>query len=221
MDYQLQFRPLLPYWPFFLRGLLVTLQVTGLAIILGTLLGLLLAAMRLSRVRIVSWLARAIVDVIRGIPGLVLLVYIYYGLSMLLGIDIPALAAGVIGLGVYYGAYMSETFRAGILAVDPGEIEAAVSLGMTRAMVFRRVTLPQSFRIILPAFANNFISMLKDSSLVSTLAVTELMRQGQQVVISTFRAFEVFTVVALIYYLMTTVLAKAANMLERRMGLGT
>jgi polar amino acid transport system permease protein len=212
--YQLHFEAVTPYLPLLLKGLGVSAYVSLSAMAVGTILGLLLALARLSGLIILSVPARALVDLVRGVPALVLLIYIYYGVSIFFGINVPALAAGIGGLGIFYAAYLSETFRAGIMAVDRGQIEAAMSLGMRRTLVFRRVVVPHAFRIVLPPLTNSFISLFKDSSLVSVLAISELTREGQQVMISTFRAFEVFTLVALIYYVVTTIMSFGSSYVE-------
>jgi His/Glu/Gln/Arg/opine family amino acid ABC transporter permease subunit len=213
--YHLNFHVLIPYIPLLARGLWVTMYISLGATVVGTILGLLLAIARLSRLIILNWPARILVDFVRGVPLLVLLIFIYYGVSIFTGFNIPATMAGIGGLGIFYAAYMSETFRAGILAVDHGQIEAAMSLGMSRLMIFRRVTLPHAFRTVLPPLTNSFISLFKDSSLVSVLAISDLTREGQEIVIATFRAFEALTVVALIYYSITTILSGLSSVVER------
>jgi polar amino acid transport system permease protein len=212
--YELHFEALRPYLPLLLRGLLVSIYVSLSAMVVGTIVGLLLALARMSGFFFLSVPSRVFVDFIRGVPALVLLIYLYYGVSIFLGINVPAMAAGIGGLGVFYAAYLSETFRAGIMAVDRGQIEAAMSLGMRRTLIFRRVIAPHAFRIVLPPLTNSFISLFKDSSLVSVLAISELTREGQQVMIATFRAFEVLTVVALIYYTITTTMSYGSSYVE-------
>jgi His/Glu/Gln/Arg/opine family amino acid ABC transporter permease subunit len=213
--YELHFGALTPYAPLFLRGLYVTLYVSVAAMAVGIACGLLFALARLSPFFVLHILARIVIDFIRGVPLLVLLIFIYYGVSIFVGIDIPAVAAGIGGLGIFYGAYLAEIFRAGILEVDKGQIEAATSLGMGRARVFQRVILPHAFRAVLPPVTNSFISIFKDSSLVSVLAISELTRAGQEVVIATFRAFEAYAVVALIYYIISTTLSFLSSGVER------
>jgi polar amino acid transport system permease protein len=212
--YQFHFGAVTPYLPLLLRGLGISAYVSLSAMAVGTILGLLFALARLSGVLILSIPVRAFVDLVRGIPALVLLIYIYYGVSIFLGINVPAIVAAIGGLGIFYAAYLSETFRAGIMAVDRGQIEAAMSLGMRRLLVFRRVVVPHAFRIILPPLTNSFISLFKDSSLVSVLAISELTREGQQVMVATFRAFEVLTIVALIYYVITTIMSFGSSYIE-------
>jgi polar amino acid transport system permease protein len=212
--YQFHFEAVIPYLPLLMRGLGVSAYVSLSAMAVGTVLGLLLALARLSGVLVLSIPVRAFVDFVRGIPALVLLIYIYYGVSIFLGINVPAIAAAIGGLGVFYAAYLSETFRAGIMAVDRGQVEAAMSLGMRRLLIFRRVVVPHAFRIVLPPLTNSFISLFKDSSLVSVLAISELTREGQQVMIATFRAFEVLTIVAFIYYVITTIMSFGSSYIE-------
>jgi polar amino acid transport system permease protein len=213
--YELHFETIIPYLPILLRGLYVTFYISISAMAVGIITGLLFALARLSPFFLLHIAARILIDFIRGVPLLVLLIFIYYGVSIFFGIDIPAIAAGIGGLGVFYGAYLAEIFRAGILEVDRGQIEAAKSLGMNRARVFQRITLPHTFRAVLPPVTNSFISIFKDSSLVSVLAISELTRAGQEVVIATFRAFEAYTVVALIYYAIATVLSLGSSEIEK------
>jgi His/Glu/Gln/Arg/opine family amino acid ABC transporter permease subunit len=213
--YQLHFEALVPYAPLFLRGLYVTLYLSIAAMAVGIICGLVFALARLSPLLILHILARILIDFIRGVPILVLLIFIYYGVSIFFGIDIPAIAAAIGGLGIFYGAYLAEIFRAGILEVDKGQIEAARALGMSRVRVFRRVVLPHAFRAVLPPVTNSFISIFKDSSLVSVLAISELTRAGQEVVIATFRAFEAYAVVAVIYYFIATILSFLSSGVEK------
>jgi polar amino acid transport system permease protein len=213
--YQLHFEAIIPYIPLLLRGLYVTFYISIGGMIVGILLGLVFALGRLSPFWPLQIIVRIIVDFIRGVPLLVLLIFIYYGVSIFFGIDIPALAAGIGGLGIFYAAYLSEIFRAGIQEVDTGQIEAARSLGMRRMRVFQRVVLPHAFRTTLPPVTNSFISIFKDSSLVSVLAISELTRAGQEVVIATFRAFEAYTAVAVVYYVIATLLSYGSSGIER------
>ena len=143
------------------------------------------------------------------------LFYIYFVLPDL-GINLTALQAGIIGLGIAYSAYQAENFRAGIEAIDPGQIEAAQSIGMRDRLIMRRVILPQAIRIVLPPFGNTMIMMLKDSSLVSTITVAELTRQGQLIAASTFQNMTVFTLVAIIYLLMSLPLTYLTGRLEKK-----
>jgi len=213
--YHLHFEALLPYAPLLIRGLYVTFYISIVAMAVGVVCGLLFALARLSPLFLLHIVARLLIDFIRGVPLLVLLIFIYYGVSIFLGINIPAMVAAISGLGIFYGAYLAEIFRAGILEVDKGQIEAAKSLGMGQLRVFQRVVMPHAFRAVLPPVTNSFISIFKDSSLVSVLAISELTRAGQEVVIATFRAFETYTVVALTYYSIATVLSFMSSGVEK------
>ena len=190
------------FLPILLQGAVVTVQVTVLSFLLSSVLGLGLALMKLSPVRALSWAATVIVNVIRGLPIIVQLFYIYFVLPEF-GVQLTAFQAGVIGLGIAYSAYQAENFRAGIEAVDPGQREAAQAMGMRSALIMRRVILPQAFRIALPPYGNIMIMMLKDSSQASTITVAELALQGKLIASSTFKNTSVFTMVALMYLTMS------------------
>ncbi|GAB7549788.1 ectoine/hydroxyectoine ABC transporter permease subunit EhuD [Cupriavidus sp. CuC1] len=207
------------FLPILLQGAVVTVEVTVLAFALSSLLGLALALMKLSPARTLSWGASGVINAIRGLPIIVQLFYIYFVLPDA-GIHLTAFQAGVIGLGIAYSAYQAENFRAGIEAVDPGQREAAQAMGMRPALVMRRVILPQAFRISLPPYGNTLVMMLKDSSLVSTITVAEMTRAGQLIASSTFQNMTVYTLVALLYLLMSLPLVFGLRRLERRLGAG-
>jgi len=207
------------FLPILLQGAVVTVQVTVLSFLLSSVLGLALALMKLSPVRAVSWTGAVIVNVIRGLPIIVQLFYIYFVLPEF-GVQLTAFQAGVIGLGIAYSAYQAENFRAGIEAVDPGQREAAQAMGMRSALIMRRVILPQAFRIALPPYGNTLVMMLKDSSLVSTITVAEMTRAGQLIASSTFQNMTVYTLVALLYLLMSLPLVWGLRRLETRFGAG-
>lgn len=201
------------YLPILLGGAWITVKVTLTALVLATLLGLVIALARTSGGRVLGFVAASWVNVVRGIPIIVLLFYIYFVLPDV-GIDLNAFQAGVIGLGITYSAYMSEVFRAGILAVDPGQVEAAASIGMSGATTLRRVVLPQAWRIALPPYGNNLIMLLKDSSQTSAITVAELATQSKLIASSTFRNMEVFTLAAILYLVMSVPLILLVGRLE-------
>lgn len=205
------------FLPILLHGCLVTVQLTLAALVLSTLLGFVWALMRISPTRWLRWPAVTLITVIRGIPIIVQLFYMYFVLPDL-GIQLSAFQAGFIGLGIAYSSYQAENFRAGIEAVDHGQIEAAQSLGMRPATVMRRVVLPQAIRVFLPPYGNTMIMMLKDSSIASAITVAELTRGGQLIAASTFKNMTVFTLVALLYLTMSLPLTFFAGWLERRYG---
>jgi len=205
------------FLPILLQGMGMTVLVTLGALLLATTLGLVWALMRTSGLAWLEWPARVFTNVIRGIPILVQLFYIYFVLPEL-GIDLSAFQAGVIGLGVAYSAYMGEVFRAGILAVDQGTIEAAQSLGIARARILSRVVLPQAVRIVLPPYGNNLIMLLKDSSQASVITVAEMSTQARLIASSTFKNQEVWTLVALLYLCLSIPLILLVGWLERKYG---
>lgn len=205
------------FFPVLLQGVKFTLLVTAGALVLSTLLGLAWALMRVSGI---SWLARisaTIVNVIRGIPILVQLFYIYFVLPEF-GISLSALQAGIIGLGIAYSAYQAENFRAGIEAIDHGQTEAAQSIGMGWFQTMRRVVLPQAVRVILPPYGNIVVMLLKDSSQASAITVAELTMQGQLLASSTFKNMSVYTLVALFYLSLSMPLMLLVSGLEKRFG---
>jgi len=201
------------------QAAVITVEVTVLSFLLSSVIGLGLALMRLSPIQAVSTAGATIVNIIRGLPIIVQLFYIYFVLPDV-GIQLTAFQAGVIGLGIAYSAYQAENFRAGIEAVDPGQREAAQAMGMRGALIMRRVILPQAFRIALPPYGNTLVMMLKDSSLVSTITVAEMTRAGQLIASSTFQNMAVYTLVALLYLVMSLPLVFGLRRLERRMGAG-
>ena len=207
-----------PYWnilKFIPDGILRTFEVTVLSILLALLIGLIAGLGRISRVTIINRIATIYVEVIRGIPLLVQLFYIYFALGQFL--HLPRIVAAVIAMSVCYGAYMGEIFRAGIQAVPKGQMEAALALGMTRAQAIRKVILPQTFKIILPPVGNEFIALLKDSSLVSILAVSDLLRRGREYASTTFQYFEAYTIVALVYLVFTLFFSKLVAIMENKL----
>jgi polar amino acid transport system permease protein len=210
------FADLREFLPILLQGVWLTIVVTFGSLILSTLLGMVWALMRVSRVRALQQLAKGIVNGIRGIPIIVQLFYIYFVMPEL-GVTLSALQASIIGLGIAYSAYQAENFRAGIEAIDKGQIEASESLGMGWALMMRRVVLPQAVKIILPPYGNIMIMMLKDSSQASTITVAELTLKGQLIASSTFKYTSVLTMVAVLYLVMSVPLILFVGWLERRM----
>lgn len=205
------------FLPLLLNGVLVTVEVTLGALLLSILLGFAWAAMGRSRFAPLRIVSRTVVNVVRGVPIIVQLFYIYFVLPDY-GIALSALQAAIIGLGIAYSAYQSENFRAAIEAIDPGQIEAAQSIGMGWALMMRRVILPQALRIALPPFGNIMVMMLKDSSQASTITVAELALQGKLIASSTFRNTTVYTLVALLYLCMSIPLILLVSWLERKFG---
>jgi polar amino acid transport system permease protein len=207
------------FLPLLLQGLKFTILVTLGSLALSTVLGLVWALMRVSGIAWLALVAKLVVNTLRGIPILVQLFYIYFVLPDL-GIALTALQAAILGLGIAYSAYQSENFRAGIEAIDHGQIEAAQSIGMGWLLMMRRVILPQAIKIVLPPYGNIMIMMLKDSSQASTITVAELTLQGSLLASSTFKNMTVYTLVALLYLSMSLPLIGFVGWLERRFGKG-
>jgi polar amino acid transport system permease protein len=205
------------FLPILMQGLRLTILVTIGSLILSTLLGLVWALMRVSGIGPLETVAKGAVNLIRGIPIIVQLFYIYFVMPDF-GVTLTAVQASIIGLGIAYSAYQSENFRAGIEAIDHGQIEAAQSIGMGWWMMMRRVVLPQAVTIILPPYGNIMIMMLKDSSQASTITVAELALQGKLIASSTFKNTTVFTLVALLYLCMSVPLILLVGRLEKNFG---
>ncbi len=205
-------------------GIIATFAVTISAIFFALIIGLFAGLGRISRIKPVNLIATIYVEVVRGIPLLVQLFYIYYalppvmnamGLGKIIRLDGPTSA--VLAMSICYGAYMAEIFRAGIQAVPKGQMEAALALGMSHSQAMRRVILPQTIKIILPPIGNEFIALLKDSSLVSILAVSDLLRRGREFASTSFLYFESYTVIALIYLVMTLFFSRLVAMMEEKL----
>jgi polar amino acid transport system permease protein len=203
------------FLPILLQGLKLTIIVTIGSLLLSTALGLVWALMRVSGIRPLAALSKGLINAIRGVPIIVQLFYIYFVFPEF-GITLTALQAAILGLGIAYSAYQAENFRAGIEAIDRGQVEAAMSIGMGWGLMMRRVILPQAVRIILPPYGNTMIMMLKDSSQASTITVAELALKGQILAASTFKNSTVFTLVALLYLVMSVPLILFVGWLEKR-----
>lgn len=202
--------------PFLLKGLQVTLYIFAIAIILGFIIGLVIALFRLSPIKILNWFARIFIDAIRGTPFLVQLFFIYFGLNSLSWISFDSTTAGIITVAINAGAYFAEIIRAGIQSIDKGQTEAARSLGLTSIQNMRYIVLPQAFRRMLPTITNQSIISLKDTSLLSIIGIADLTQQGEIQASATFEAFKIWLVVGIIYFIIIYLLSLLANFLERR-----
>lgn len=202
-------------WTFFLKGVWLTARLALLSLALGLPIGLLLALARVQSSKILSAPAAVYVEVMRGTPLLVQILFIYFVLPSF-GINIPAFWSGIIALTLNSAAYIAEIFRAGILSIDAGQMEAARSLGMSHTQAMRRIILPQTFRRVVPPMTNEGIALLKDSSLVSVIGLTELARTGQELASRYAAPLTIWPMVALFYLLLTFPLTRVAEYLERR-----
>lgn len=203
---------------FFLEGAKLTILLAICTVFFGVILGTLLALMKISKNKIMNSIATIYIEFIRGTPVLVQVAIIYYALPELMGgINLPEFPAAVAALAINSGAYVAEIIRAGIQAVDKGQMEASRSLGLTYGMSMRYVIIPQAIKNILPALGNEFIVVIKESSVVMVIGLKELMFNADLVRGNTFRAFEPLLVAALIYFIMTFTLSKFMGRFERRL----
>ncbi len=204
------------YKLFFIDGLKYTIMLAFFTVIIGSIFGLLLSLMRLSKNRLLKFIGSAYVEFIRGTPLILQLYIIFYGLPFL-GVVLPGFSAGIIALSMNSAAYISEIVRAGIQSVDKGQMEAARSIGMKKPMAMRYIIIPQAIKTILPALGNEFITVIKESSIVSVIGIHDLMYNADTVRGNTFRVFEPLIIAALMYFTLTFGLSKILAMFERRM----
>ncbi len=207
--------PYLAILRFIPDGIWVTFKVTICSITLAIVIGLLTGLGRISRNRFINLIASLYVEVVRGIPLLVQLFYIYFALGRV--VRVPDIAAAIIAMAFCYGAYMGEVCRAGIKSIDRGQSEASHSLGFNHAQTMMYIVLPQAWRTILPPVGNEFIALLKDTSLVSILAVSDILRRGREYAAESFNYFETYTIIALVYLLITLILSKGISIMEHRL----
>jgi polar amino acid transport system permease protein/polar amino acid transport system substrate-binding protein len=202
--------------PDLLSGLGMTLQITIISLIFASLIGLAFGLMAISTNKVLRVVARVYVDIIRGTPLIVQAFFIYFGIPGALNIKIPAFIAGVVAISLNAGAYMVEIFRAGIIAVDKGQMEAARSLGLPYGKTMKLVILPQAIRKMMPAFINQFIISLKDTSLLSVIGIRELTQSGEIIIASNYMAFQTWAFVAMFYFILIMILTYVSRIIERR-----
>ncbi len=216
----LDFSPVLADWGMLMSGAAVTVEVTAASLLLGCLVGLLVGIGRLNpRRRLVYGLCSAYLVFFRGTPLLVQLFIWFFGLPQF-GLMLPAFACGVVGLGLYSGAYVSEIVRGAIQSVDRGHNEAARSLGMSAGQAMRKIIIPQAVVRMIPPLGNEFIALIKNSALVSLLTIHDLMHEGQKIISVSYRSLEVYLAVALIYLVLTSATSGALRLIERRLRAG-
>ena len=220
MGYEWSFDFLWRYRWLFVTGIEITLAYTAGTIILGLIVGLFVGIARLSTYKIVNWPLIAFIEAFRCTPILVQIVWFYYALPVILGIQIPAIAAATMVLTLYTAAFYAEIFRGGIVSIEPGQWDAARALGLSRWHMMRQVILPQAVKRMIPPFMNQSIIQLKNTSLVSTIAVPDLLYQGQLITADTYRPLETYTIVALIYFVLLFPATVFAQVYERRLTKG-
>ncbi|AIQ63485.1 ABC transporter permease [Paenibacillus stellifer] len=211
---QLDYSAILPFWSVFLEGAWMTVKFSLISLILGMILGIAGGICKTSGIKTLQVVAGLYTWIFRGTPLLVQLFIIYFGLAQV-GLKFEPLEAGIIGMALNTGAYITEIIRSGIQAVDKGQTEASVSLGMSKPVMMLRVIGPQAIKIAIPPLVNQFIMTIKNSSMVSTITITELFRTGEMVITTTFRPLETYTVIGAIYLVMTSILMLAARKLEK------
>ncbi|MDF3833837.1 amino acid ABC transporter permease [Cupriavidus basilensis] len=217
---ELDFSPVWAGWPDLVRGAVVTVEVTACALVLGCVMGLLVGIGRLDpRRRFVYGICTAYVTAIRGTPLLVQLFLLFFGLPQF-DILLPAFVCGVIGLGIYSGAYVSEIVRGAIQSVDKGQMEAARSIGMSSRQAMRAVILPQAIVRMIPPLGNEFIALIKNSALVSLLTIHDVMHEGQKIISVSYRSLEVYLAIALVYLLLTSAAGLFLRHMEQRLRMG-
>lgn len=203
-------------FPYLMEGLQVTLYIFGIAIVIGFIIGLVVALLRLAPLKILNWIAKIFVDAIRGTPFIVQLFFIYFGLNSLAFISLDNTTAGIVTVAINAGAYFSEIIRAGIQSIDKGQTEAARSLGLNSTQTMRYIILPQAFRRMLPTITNQAIISLKDTSLLSVIGVADLTQEGRIQASATFDAFNVYLILGIIYFVVIYLLSALASFVERK-----
>jgi polar amino acid transport system permease protein len=218
MDFD--FSPVWASWRELALGAIVTIALSIGAIAIGCVVGMLIGLGRLNpRRRVVYALCTAYVAFVRGTPLLVQLFIWFFGLPYL-GLNLPAFFCGVVGMGMYSGAYVSEIVRGSIQSVERGQMNAARSLGMTDRIAMRFVIIPQAIIRMIPPLGNEFIALIKNSSLVSLLTIADLMHEGQKIISVSYRSLEVYIVVAMMYFVLTNLTGYLLRLVERRLGVG-
>ena len=205
--------------PQLIQGLGLTLELAIVSLLIAMVLGVLAALAGMSKNKVLNAINAVFVSIIRGTPLLVQAFFIYFGITGALGIRMTAFTAGVIALSLNAGGYLSEIFRGGIQAVDPGQYEAARSLGLSARQTMWRIVLPQAIRICIPSIVNQWCITIKDTSIICVIGLAELTRMGQQVIARTYRSFEVWIMVGILYFIVIWLLTVAARALEKKVAI--
>jgi glutamine transport system permease protein len=202
--------------PMLWDGLKMTLYIFAIAIVLGFLIGLIMALLRLAPIKVLNWIAKIFVDAIRGTPFIVQLFFIYFGLNSFSWVSLDNVWAGIVTVAINAGAYFAEIIRAGIQSIDKGQTEAARSLGLNQSQNMRYIILPQAFRRMLPTITNQAIISLKDTSLLSIIGVADLTQRGRVIVSATFEPFTIYLALGVMYFIIIYLLSLLSSYLERR-----
>jgi polar amino acid transport system permease protein len=216
VEYNWQFHLLIQYWPVFVNGALVTLQITFTATLIGLVIGLPVGIFRQSDTGLLRWIATIYVEAIRSTPALVQIVWVYYCFPVLFDVQLGAKTAIILTLGIHSGAYIAEIVRAGVEGVDKGQMMAARSIGMPHVMSLRRIILPQAVQRMIPPFINEFANLMKLSTLGSTIAVYELLQESNNLIAQTYRPLEVYTFLAIVFFAITFPWIFLSRQLEKK-----
>lgn len=203
--------------PTLLKGLKMTMLIAVLGILLGFAIGLLVGLARSGKNKVLYRIAGVYVAIIRGTPLMVQALYLYFAIPMMLNFNLPALTAGIMAIGLNSGAYISEIVRGAIQSIDKRQYEAGECLGLGKVQVMVSIILPQALKLMIPSLCNQFIISVKDTSLLTVIGVAEMTHQASQAVSSTFRTVEIYTALAIMYFLLNTILSGVLSLLERRM----
>ena len=217
MDMNLNVDLMINSLPLLITGAGITIQITAISVGLGLIIDMFVGIARISNVKLLRWLAAIYIDFLRGTPLLVQIFLIYFALPVILEQRVDPFIAAITACGINSGAYIAEIFRAGIQAIDEGQMEAGRSLGMTWVQTMRYIIVPQAFKNIVPPLGNEFIALLKDSSLVSVIGFEELTRRGQLIIARTYGSLEIWISVAIIYLVMTLTISRLVAYLEKRL----
>ena len=213
----MDFASMAKYTPLFVKGLKVTVQISFVAVFIGVIVGLFMALLKLSSIKVLSWAANIYIQIIRGTPVLVQLYIIYSGTYPLFGFNIPPYIAAIVTFGLNSSAYVAEIIRSGIQSVDKGQTEASRSLGLTSNQTMRHIIMPQAVKNILPAMGNEFVTLIKETSVASTIGVADLMYASKIVQSTSFQPFDPLVIVAGIYFIFTFSLSQLIGVFERRL----
>ncbi|MGL5615911.1 MAG: amino acid ABC transporter permease [Sarcina sp.] len=205
------------YWRYFVDGTIYTLVIAAAAVLIGTIIGTFFGLMKISRNKVLKFIASVYIEILRGTPILVQLYMVYFAVPTIFNVKIAPLTAGIVTLSINSGAYVAEIIRAGVNSIDKGQMEAARSLGMSHWQAMRLVIMPQAIKNILPALGNEFITIIKESSIASVIGVNEIMYKTNSMRGNLAKAFEPLLIAAVIYFILTFSLSKLVAYFERRM----
>lgn len=217
LAYELDFNPVIEALPRFFKGAGITLLFGLASVIIGSLLGFIVNLGNLSKFKWVRGITKFYISVFRGTPALIQLYMCFYGIPLLLGINVNAYVAGITALSLNSSAYVAEIFRSGIQSVDVGQNEASRALGFSKSYTLYRIIFPQALKNILPAIGNEFVSLIKESSIISLIGIVDITKVSDQIKASDYTVFEALIMAALIYYIITTVLTFLIRLLEKHL----